>query len=184
MLKEIFQQQYELMVKLEAVEAANGLLLHDSIPVDLESKKGQAALRVIAWRITEEIAEAITAHDRRDHQAFHSEISDIFHFLVELLILAGIDWKMAESYFKHPAPLSSWIEMIQALGMTMNRLKNKPWSLKHQPLRNVYDFHHGLLNVISEFTAICSHNKIDLTTLYALYYSKHQVVLERAAEKT
>lgn len=88
-LQEIFDRQASLMHKYEEIEEQNGLLQTPDIPVDLNDRFGQARIRDFAWRMTEELGEALEAlHDGRlaDH---HEELADALHFLAELTILTG-----------------------------------------------------------------------------------------------
>ena len=57
--KSIFNRQKELMAKYEGIEAKNGLLETPDVPVDIDSYKGQARLKNFAWRVTEELTEAL-----------------------------------------------------------------------------------------------------------------------------
>lgn len=96
-LKAIFERQHELMGKYIGIERTNGLLETEDIPVDLHDRHGQARLKSFAWRLTEELAEAVEVINdpflsnplHNDH--FREEVADAFHFLVELCILSGVD---------------------------------------------------------------------------------------------
>lgn len=90
-LIQIFDRQRELMHVYEGIEAENGLLLSDSVPVDLDHRFGQARLKDFAWRFTEELGEAASTLDEKGmyHADTREEVIDAFHFLVELMILAG-----------------------------------------------------------------------------------------------
>jgi hypothetical protein len=86
-LDAIFGRQRELMKKYHIIEATSGLLQTYDVPVDLDDAKGQARIKDFAWRCTEELMEAMDAHQHKIH--FREEIADAFHFLVELVILSG-----------------------------------------------------------------------------------------------
>lgn len=91
----IFLRQKELMDKYETIERSNGLLETDEVPVNIHQGKGQARLKNFAWRITEELAEAMDANTRHPGCGWFSphareEIADAFHFLVEMVILSGV----------------------------------------------------------------------------------------------
>lgn len=93
-LELIFARQKELMEKYEVIEKSNGLLETEDVPVNLHSGRGQARLKNFAWRITEELAEAMDAHNLHDEgwDSPHAreEIADALHFLVEMIILSGV----------------------------------------------------------------------------------------------
>ena len=65
----IFNRQKELMTKYHDIEERSGLLQTSDCPVNLDDKKGQARLKDFAWRITEEVGEAIDAKVENDTQA-------------------------------------------------------------------------------------------------------------------
>lgn len=109
-LEQIFCRQRELMEKYEPIERANGLLITDDVPVNIDSAKGQSRLKDFAWRVVEEIGEAMNCLKNKpwkqtqmetDVLHYKEEIADAFHFFVELCILSGIDHKdIFELYFK------------------------------------------------------------------------------------
>ena len=92
LLDNIFAEQHSLMEKYINIEANNGLLHTPDCPVDLDSPKGQARLKDFAWRITEELGEALEAcrvhQDIPDHN--REELIDSLHFLTEFTILSGM----------------------------------------------------------------------------------------------
>lgn len=152
-LKAIFTRQKELMEKYHHIEAASGLLQTEDCPVNLDDKRGQARLKDFAWRLTEEVGEALDAlYVEQDKVHFIEELIDGLHFLTELTILAGRDWdsicqniEYRESEdqlenifnngliaFSQPDPdtanfTGTITNFIQNIGMMCNCLKNKPW---------------------------------------------------------
>ncbi len=108
MLMAIFNRQTDLMIKYHNIERNNGLLQTDDVPVDLNCKMGQARLKDFAWRITEEIGEAMNClknkpwkqtHMETDVIHYYEEIADAFHFFIELCILSGLDsYKLFKMY--------------------------------------------------------------------------------------
>ncbi len=103
-LADIFERQTELMQKYHKIEESNGLLITDQVPVNLHSSKGQQRLKDFAWRITEELGEALEARIIHEDMPAHfdEEVADALHFLVEFTILAGVgsgelvDWITGE----------------------------------------------------------------------------------------
>lgn len=98
-LEAIFIRQKELMNKYHKIEAKSGLMQTDKVPVDIDSPAGQARLKDFAWRITEEIGEAMNClkqkpwkqtHMETDVVHYLEEIIDAFHFFIELCILSGL----------------------------------------------------------------------------------------------
>lgn len=108
-LEAIFRRQRKLMDKYEQIERENGFY----VPVgsaNLNERKDQHYLKDLAWRITEELGEAMNClknkpwkqtHHETDEAHYREELIDGFHFYVELLILSGIDAeKLFMTYFQ------------------------------------------------------------------------------------
>lgn len=143
-LQAIFDRQKELMVKYHDIEGKSGLLQTLDCPVNLDDKKGQARLKDFAWRITEELGEALDSlYVDKDKDHFKEELVDGLHFLTEFSILAGFTPEVIAKYtprdnvleflfgapaLSHSQSLEGFVTaFIQNLGMTCNCLKNKPW---------------------------------------------------------
>lgn len=157
MLVAIFNQQRSHMEVYAQIEDENGLLQTSDIPVNLQDKFGQARLKDFAWRITEEIGEALNdLYLDQSLRNYFEELSDVLHFLTEFTILAGYQpndlvlepvdkmvdhldyleklYNQTEAATKH---LDFWFtyndiafliaEFIRELSMLCNLLKNKPW---------------------------------------------------------
>ena len=92
MLVQIFNQQRSHMEVYAEIEDENGLLQTPDIPVDIQSRFGQARLKDFAWRITEELGEVLESIEENSHQPvfYETEIADVLHFLTEFTILAGM----------------------------------------------------------------------------------------------
>lgn len=100
LLKTIFSRQLELMEKYDPIEEGN---LGHPIPhgkFDLNDRASQQRLKDFAWRITEELGEAMNCLKNKpwkqtpmitDETHFLEELVDGFHFYIELLIHAGFD---------------------------------------------------------------------------------------------
>lgn len=109
-LENIFEYQLTLMKKYEEIEAKNNLLQTSDVPVDIDSPAGQARLKDFAWRVTEELGEAMNClknkpwkqtHMLTDRNHYEEELADAFHFFVELCILSGINAnKLFDLYFR------------------------------------------------------------------------------------
>lgn len=144
-LRAIFRRQRELMDRYKQIE---GL---PNPPVSLHHASGQRVLKDFAWRATEELAESWEAKLRAigssDEQqiALHvqhqiEELADALHFLVELLIFAGISAETCIAGVSEPRPdhahqdhvLAYWRATYE-LGLAMNFCKNKPWKQSQMP---------------------------------------------------
>lgn len=88
-LKAIFKRQSELMSKYHDIELRSGLLQTEDCPVNLDDKRGQARLKDFAWRVTEEVGEALDSLHSGDKDHYYEELIDGLHFLTEMSILAG-----------------------------------------------------------------------------------------------
>lgn len=87
----IFERQQELIDKYHSIEEASGLRLSNDLPVDLHDPRGQSTLKDYAWRITEELGEALEAFNLHKGMTHcHEELIDALHFLVEFTIYAGM----------------------------------------------------------------------------------------------
>lgn len=199
-LEAIFKRQKELMKKYHVIEAASGLLQTYDVPVDLDDAKGQARIKDFAWRCTEELMEAMDAYQNKTH--FEEEIADALHFLVELIILAGLTAKDMGEYICLPGTIISYrgesipdnldllfvcythwktmtvkqmvLKFLISLGMTCHLLKNKPW-VQTQRLTDRDEFKKRLIETFQGFIGICLVAKIGAESLYSLYFRKSDV---------
>lgn len=103
-LAEIFKRQQEYCRSLAAAYQSNGLFDYSAeMPWSLDSRVDQEHFRLLAWRITEEITEAVEYHEMAiDHKKswasvargsaslFREEVADALHFLIELALATGV----------------------------------------------------------------------------------------------
>lgn len=101
-LEALFEYQLKLMEKYFDIEERNRLLQTRDVPVNLDDPAGQARLKDIAWRITEELGEAMNCLKNKpwkqtpvptDIDHYYEELADFLHFTVELFITSGLDAK-------------------------------------------------------------------------------------------
>ncbi len=174
-----------------------------STPVDLNDRHGQARLRDFAWRFTEELCEATEARRKHNELVnhFYEELSDAYHFLTELIILSGLDDKKlysiifeesllppdnlgcrlevlfkycntkdhGEKYIEH-----SFYTVVEAIGISMNCLKNKPWKQTHMLTDKPY-YNRCLSWTYIHFIHLCKDAGLDAEGLYTIYYKKSEV---------
>jgi len=194
-LAQIFRRQLELMHKYHAIEKANGLLVTDEVPVNLHDALGQYRLKDFAWRITEELGEALEAI--RIHpelvEHYNEEIADALHFLVEFTILSGMS--PSDIMYDHPdrdkleylynlffVPIqreywklvTSVGFVVEALSIACNCLKNKPWKTSQMMTDTEY-FKAQVCGVWRSFINLCSNSGIDADDLVNLYFKKSEV---------
>lgn len=93
MLSEIFKNQQELMDQFGHIEENSGLLLAPLKKVDLHDRFHQSLIRDFAWRVTEELTEATSQVeiDGKISKEVKEEFMDCLHFMVELMILSGVE---------------------------------------------------------------------------------------------
>lgn len=134
----IFKRQHELTLKYLPIEIATGLRWTDEIPVVIDSGKGQAQLKDMAWRVVEEVAESMESLLITKDSDIHpkEELADGLHFLTEMMILADItSEELSSSDIQSLIAIGSAIstidealtEFIIRIGIAMNNLKMKPW---------------------------------------------------------
>ena len=199
----IFKRQSQLMVKYDEIEKNNGFILPDP-PIDIDDRFGQSKLKDFAWRITEELTEATEAHKSHSHVPTHmiEELSDAYHFLIELTILSGIShhklWELysrgegvnmrttytcrLECMFKLNTMLAhsekflyiSIYRVIEELGLAMNCLKNKPWKQTHM-LTDKEKYISHIKKAHVQFIHLVSDVGLNADDLYKIYFKKSEV---------
>jgi hypothetical protein len=182
LLKAIFDKQRELLLKYRPIEKANGLLHTEDIPVNLNCRFGQAQLKDLAWRMTEEITEATDAREHRDH--YLEELVDALHFMVELMILADfqpcrdLTFYFDQTHdmfreFEHEVTIAPYA-IVERIGCAMNCLKNKPWK-QSQMLTDHHKFKGHLEEAWITFIGLMVCEGLDANDLYDLYFRKSEV---------
>ena len=181
------------MDKYHIIEQRNGfrITVHD-----LHDRFAQHRLKDFAWRITEELAEASEAmrlHPGTNHGI--EEIADAYHFLVELSLMVG--WTAdifteqlqlgpsdrLDQMFKYayqtrdqtrPTVYEAFWFFTETLGITMNRLKNKPWKTTHM-MTDTTKFHTSLAQTHCAFMVLCASLELTAGDLYRIYFQKSEV---------
>lgn len=108
-LEAMFKMQGELIEKYLPIEEKAGFLHIEGVPVDIDDPAGQDRMKETAWRIVEELGEAMNCLKNKpwkqsplatDQLHFYEELADFFHFSIELFIEAGLDAnKLFRLYF-------------------------------------------------------------------------------------
>lgn len=189
----IFNRQKELMEKYHDIEKRSGLLQTEECPINLDDKRGQARIKDFAWRVTEEVGEALESFVYEHNELhFKEELIDGLHFLTELTILSGLNeteiiegeegkyletlvngW---EEVWKYSSPTIDTLvtKFICHLGMMCNCLKNKPWKQSHMRTdkNNFYDL---LKKVWKDYIALLVYANMDAEAITEIYLKKSQV---------
>lgn len=190
-LQAIFNRQKELMEKYHHIEARSGLCQTEDCPVNLNDKRGQARLKDFAWRMTEEVGEALDAYNHEDH--YQEELIDGLHFLTEFTILAGKDYNTIdnnailvdslENLYHKATTLPEFPEMlveeavtdlVREMGMCCNCLKNKPWK-QTSMLTDVNAFNQRLFNVWVCYIKLLAVSGLEVDDIVNIYLKKSQV---------
>lgn len=91
-LAEIFDAQEKLLRSLAPIYTHNGFDVKNHFPHPLDGREEQEEFRLLAWRITEEVYEALQEWDNgveRDENKYREEVADVMHFFAELAIICG-----------------------------------------------------------------------------------------------
>lgn len=181
-LDAIFQRQTALMAKYKEIEQL------PEPPISLHHAAGQRILKDFAWRSVEELAESFEAFEKHEvHEVARlhglEEVADALHFLVELLIFAGItaeqcleqvpDWP-AELQEGTTTPLFYYWQATYRLGLSMNFLRNKPWKQSQVPTDEAR-FRSALLSAFSAHVHVWVGLKQDWVDMFNFYFRKSEV---------
>lgn len=191
-LETIYQIQRELMKKYHKIEAENGLMLYDEIPVDINDNKAQARIKDFCWRFTEELAEALAEADEANTYLYQEELIDCLHFLTELSISVDflpkdinhyMEWFKSEdvlaNLFQHAenylyaghTRYHLMMSVIKNLGLMANELKNRPWKQSYRET-DEKKFYFYLMRTWRAFIRLCVEAGMTAESLYEGYVSK------------
>jgi hypothetical protein len=197
-LLEIFNHQRELMEKFHRIELKNRVELSRNSVLSqaaLESVHGQLRIKEYAWRVTEEIGEALAEFDLKRYE---EEVADALHFLIEMYILVGITpqdfqrlpdkdpltcaYSLARDLDGHidtqiKNSWELWAYFIKDLAGAMNLLKNRPWKTTFFKLDQVL-FKEKMIACFYSFIRACG-SMISQSTLYETYLAKAKVNYDR-----
>lgn len=187
-LEQIFQRQHELMEKYGPIEERNGVgrAVAQGADFDLDDPRWQYLLKDFAWRTTEEIGEALDAWSCREFDHAREEVADGLHFLVELLLITGMDpddlcfesddrdrledlWP--ENFFTQEICTAKFVEK---LGMAMCCLKNRPWK-QTQFSTDREEFKRRLIGAFRSYLSLAASFGLDSQSLYEMYFKKSRV---------
>lgn len=187
----IFEAQRGLMHKYHDIEVANNALETDKVPVELQSREGQARLRRFAWFITEELVETLEAKYMKTSLAnLHEELSDVLHFTTEWAILSGVQPEqliiprvgklehalltMNNEYVEKIA------EVVYCVGRAINLLKGKPWKQSYKET-DIFEYRSRVVEAFRALLILMHHSGIDIKNLDSVYFRKNQINQTRIA---
>ena len=178
-LQGIFQRQIELHEKYKIIEEANGLglaLVKDH-PFSLDDPKWQYIIKDFAWRVTEEIAEAIEAELNGNDLHVVEELIDALHFYTELIIMCQGSYKNVIVGKSKKPPITM---PIYFLGLACNFLKCKPWKNTHV-ITDAQRFYPTLVSGYLALLYLIMETTIDgkkiatMENVYMIYFKKSLV---------
>jgi len=182
---EIFKKQKLLADKYKDIEKMGTLL--ETTKLNVDTAVGQRFIKDFAWRVTEELTEAIEARVESNAQAevgedglrdeaylhFQEELIDALHFLTELTIIAGYDETIIPVFFEINEN-EDWHLVVYYLGLMCNCLKNKPWK-QTQMLTDREKFENYLKNTWEAMIFTMRKSGMDLEAIYQMYFKKNMV---------
>ena len=180
--KAIFSRQRELAEKYSEIEGM-GTLLQETHK-NIQTSFGQRWIKDFAWRVTEEITEALEAKKQIAFASselveqlslhYQEEMIDALHFLTELTIIAGYDEKLfSHSVLPDLTPMNEW-EIVYRLGLMCNCLKNKPWK-QTQMMTDTSKFEEYLRQTWLYYIQVMFKQGITILDIYDLYFKKNAV---------
>jgi dimeric dUTPase (all-alpha-NTP-PPase superfamily) len=199
-LAEIFTRQLEYYNSLRpVVELENGLLFWE-YPLTWNDREQQEHLRVLAWRLTEELIEVINSETREEAL---EEYADCLHFLIEISLASGVTECELFSGIENSKPVEGqdYLSMIftivesepnrtsvnsilvlatiNALGQAMHHLRQRPWRREDRP-SDRKAFVLGLHFTFLAFICACC-NLFSSDEIYQAYFRKSRINDERQA---
>lgn len=191
------------MKKFDQIERKNGLLqVPPNSKFDIDDPFYQARAKDLAFRTIGEIGEATEAFRHSPTlEPFDEEMSDVYHFLMELMIFVEITtedifsawckpelelqglFECAEKELETPVDASAepeeWLIRQSAYNLTelivlaMNELKMKPWKSSFVGKEtNKARFYQLIAEAHYEFIKMCVYSGIGPDDLYESYFEK------------
>jgi len=197
-LAHIFERQAAYLESLKPIYADNGFPLHASDwPLNFQGKHEQEEFRLLAWRYTEELVEAMESFDDGSpRNGYHEEMADALHFLVELCLATGItystlvtgiesakfksedDGDSLDFVFKRvkadPIYSQRWFGSIRSLGLAMMNLRQRPWRRDNRE-SNRAPFVLMMQATFYGFVNVCTRTGITAQELHNAYFAKAKI---------
>lgn len=205
-LKEIFDRQRSYLASLAPIYLNNGAHIHASVPSwPLNDRMAQEEFRLLAWRITEEVYEALQVMENsegEDIDGFREEIADVLHFIIELAIVSGVtekdivfgpssdlqiddrDWLAVifDTEFLKDNFSTSWVAIVEYLARSMMLLKQRPWRTDDRRT-NLDIWKRSYYWFFRSFVRACINSNIEPDTLYEAFFDKAKINDRRQAEQ-
>jgi NTP pyrophosphatase (non-canonical NTP hydrolase) len=202
-LQEIFDKQADYLKSLEPIYRASGFPERTHWPMAINGRHAQEQFRLLAWRINEEVYEALKEWEKGvscDPGEYREEVADVMHFLVELCLFCGItpvefatggekeleseedylsiSFKRVQFYPNRMEGREAWGMFLTALAELMMCFRQRPWRTDERLTDfGKLKFHFGVLWL--GFCAACVATGIGASTLYSHYFAKSIINEER-----
>lgn len=206
-LAEMFQAKKEFLKTLAPIYRRNHFP-DWSIPFELNGRHDQEYFRLLAWRVNEELIEAVEVYyeciDTESYEGkFREEMVDSLHFLIELCLATGVsegelvsgfeghateDYDYLGRAFLHMGKCSE--ETIPQrvafvgykLGLAMHCLRQRPWRTDDRPTNRSL-FVARMYGTWSTYIAACIRSHISAEALYEAFFAKSKINDQRIAEQ-
>lgn len=201
-LYEIFDAQTKLLRSLRPIYEHNEFYFKNSFPFKLDGRHAQEEFRLLAWRISEEVYEALEEIDKGDNESYREEVADVLHFFAELAIICGLssteiatggdaslllpgggDYLAAsfERVRMYPLRLTApqgWGLFLTSLAHLMMEFRNRPWRTDWR-VSDPQRIKHYFGITWYAFVTACAVTGIDAHLLHHHYFLKQQINHER-----
>lgn len=182
----IFEKQKELIEKYKDIEKMGTLL--EETEINLNTAFGQKWIKDFAWRVVEELTEAMEsdlmseeyaeegaiALAKEAHLHYQEELIDAVHFLAELTIIAGFDYHVVPKIPYTEENEAEWFSVVYNLGLLANCLKNKPWK-QSQMLTDYNKARAYIVEIWRSMIYVLFNAGLDYQGIYRLYFKKNSV---------
>lgn len=207
MFEEIWSKQKQLMLKFDKIEESHGLLqtVYREGPLfNINNPFAQARARDLAYRTIGELGEATEAFRFEPLEAFDVEMSDVYHFLVELMIFVNMpkdrvfaNWCPTEADLtglfncaeiavgktvnecvdpEEDTIRYAAYDVVEAIILALNQLKMKPWKANHKGKETDVDVFYDLMSKAHyAFIKMCVVSGIGAEDLFESYFEKSEV---------
>lgn len=213
LLEEIFQRQRDYLPTLNPAYLSHGnnFAWHTRpFPWDLNDRLAQEGFRLLAWRCTEEVTEAVNVYwlslDERlfwesaaAQEAFQEEVSDILHFFVELCLatdvkVADLTWPVGHEHIKDKLARvfahcgegrndtlpNRWYFFVHKLGLAMHCLRQRPWRTDNRET-NTSAFKFAMGAAFMTFISACKRSGMNAASLHSAFFAKCKINDKRVA---
>lgn len=201
-LWEIFDAQEKLLRSLAPIYEHNEFHIKNTFPLNIDARHAQEEFRLLAWRISEEVYEALEEFDKGNNDAYREEVADVLHFFAELAIICGVSSTevatggdanlllpnggdyLATSFDRvnmYPVRITaqqSWGLFLTALAHLMMEFKQRPWRTDFRP-SDKGRIKHFLGVAWFSFCTACIATGIDARMLHFHYFLKQQTNQKR-----